>query len=632
MASLLTATGIAKSYTTQTLFTDVSMTIFDNDRIGLIGPNGAGKSTLLKVLTGIEEPDEGKIIRRRGLKLAYVKQIDAFGDAKTPIEAVVEAIKEDRDHDDHGLDPETQAAIELSKLGFDDLEQPIKTLSGGWKKRLAIACALACEPDVLMLDEPTNHLDMEGVIWLERFVKQSNMAMAFITHDRVFLENAAKRIIELHSAYPNGTFEVNGNYSEFIRRKEEFLTAQANQQTALATKVRRDDAWLRQGVKGRQTRNTSQVTAASQRREELAVIQTRNIAPSKTTSIEFQATERKTKKMLSTHNLSKTMGDKKLFSGLDLTLSPGMCVGLLGPNGSGKTTLMRLITDDLEPDEGTIKRAANLRIVNFTQHREELNPTQTLKEALCPIGDTIFYRDKALHVAGWAKRFLFDPEKFRTPVGQLSGGEQARIMIANLMLKPADILILDEPTNDLDIPSLQVLEQSLSEFPGAIVLVTHDRFLLGRLCTEMLALDGQGNAKSHVSLEQWQQYTADTAKRQRAEKQKAAAQKKVQAKAANANQSQGKTQGTSGKTGGETWGGGSSKKLSYKLQREFDGMEQLILQAEKTLAQAQEKMSDPAIVNNHIDFGKACAISAQAQEKVTKLYARWEVLEAMKQG
>lgn len=613
MASLLTATKLSKAYATHVLFTDVSLTIFDNDRIGLIGPNGSGKSTLLKILVGDQPPDEGDIIKRRSLKITYVQQMDQFEGVTTPIEAVVKTIGRDADHDFHGLDSETQAAIELSKLGFDDLDKPINTLSGGWKKRLSIACALACEPDILMLDEPTNHLDMEGVVWLEQFVKQANIAMVFITHDRTFLENTAKRIIELHDAYPNGTYEVNGNYSEFIRRKEEFLAAQANQQMALATKVRRDNAWLKQGVQGRQTRNTSQVKEAAKRRDELGDVKTRNAAPNKTTAMEFKATDRKTKRLLATHSLCKSMGDKLLFDGLDLTLSPGKCVGLLGPNGSGKTTLLRLLTDDLQPDSGTIKRAADLKIVNFTQHREALNPTQTLREALCPIGDTIFYNDKAIHVAGWAKKFLFDAEKFRTPVSQLSGGEQARIMIANLMLKPADILILDEPTNDLDIPSLQVLEQSLEEFPGAIVLVTHDRFLLSRLADEMLALDGEGGCKFFLTLEQWQQHTKDQAKEKQAKKQAANAKAKEEAAAAK-NKNNG------------------SKKLSYKLQHELDNMEKNILKAETELEILKGKMNDPKCINDHQNYTKVCDDYAKAQTQVTKLYARWTKLEELKAG
>ncbi len=503
MSTLLTTHGLSKSYGSHTLFTGIAIGLMQGDRLGLIGPNGSGKSTLLKILAGLTESDEGQVTRRRQLSFAYVDQDDRFAPDATPMQVVVQSCLDLNTAEHHGLDPQTRANIILSQLGFSDVDQRVGTLSGGWRKRLAIACALVREPDVLMLDEPTNHLDMEGVLWLEDFVKQSEMAVVFITHDRTFLENCANRIIELSTAYPDGAFEVKGNYSAFVRRKEEFLDAQQNQQTALAGKVRRDTAWLRQGIQGRQTRNKTQVAASHNRQDELKALQDRNNATGRSAEVSFQASERKTHKLIEATSLTKSLGGRPLFADLNFTLSPGTRLGLLGPNGSGKTTLMRLLTGELQPDHGSIKHADKLRIVNFTQHREELDLKQNLRDALCPIGETVYFRDKPMHVSAWAKRFLFDPNKFRTSVGDLSGGEQARILIARLMLQPADLLILDEPTNDLDIPTLEVLEESLTNFPGAIVLVTHDRFMLGRLSTEIIAFNGRGGAKSFASFEQW---------------------------------------------------------------------------------------------------------------------------------
>jgi len=454
MSTLLSARDLSKSYPANLLFEEVALHVEEGDRIGLIGPNGAGKSTLLKILAGMEDEDEGEITRRRGLEVAYVRQDDQFEDDATPLSAVMDHLQAD---DADRIDNETRASITLSKLGFENFHRPVSTLSGGWRKRLTLATALTRDPDVLLLDEPTNHLDLEGVLWLEQFVRQAQMAMLFVTHDRMFLENTASRIIELSPAYPGGTFKAEGDYSEFLRRKDAFLDAQLAAESALANKVRRDTAWLRQGIQGRQTRNKTQVEAASQRREELKQTRTRNEAPTKTTNIEFQATERKTKKLLALHSVSKSMGDKLLFESLDIVLTPGQRLGLLGVNGSGKTTLLRLMSGELEPDSGTIKQAPELRIVTFSQHRGTLVSTQTLQEALCPVGDMVDYRGKMIHVTGWAKRFLFEPEQMATFVGNLSGGEQARVLIANLMLKPADLLLLDEPTNDLDIPSLEVL-------------------------------------------------------------------------------------------------------------------------------------------------------------------------------
>lgn len=612
MATLLNSRGLSKSYGTHTLFADIGVGLAEGDRLGLIGPNGAGKSTLLKILAGLDESDEGEITRRKQLSLAYVAQDDQFDPDITPSDAVVQSLEKLNEAEHHALDPETRAAITLSQLGFTDFEKKIGALSGGWRKRLSIACSIVREPDVLMLDEPTNHLDLEGVLWLEQFVKQADMAVVCITHDRTFLESTANRIIELSRAYPNGSFEVKGNYSDFVKRKEEFLDAQQAQQTALAGKVRRDTAWLRQGIQGRQTRNKTQVEATKDRQSELKSLQNRNSATGRSAGVNFQASERKTRKLLDAQGIGKSLGGKKLFSDLDVTLSPGMRLGLLGPNGSGKTTLMRLLTGELEPDHGSVTPADNLRIVNFTQHREELDPRDNLRDALCPVGDTVYFQDKPMHVSAWAKRFLFDPTKFRTAVGDLSGGEQARILIARLMLQPADLLILDEPTNDLDIPTLEVLEESLANFPGAIVLVTHDRFMLGRLSSQLIALDGNGNAKHYASYDQWEsgQGGADASQTKKqstpeSPKPKPAASSKPEADKPR-----------------ET-------KLTYKLQRELDQMEETILEAETELEALQTKAADPKVIADHAGYAALCQKMDEAQVRVQGLYERWAELEAM---
>jgi len=619
MSTLLTARDLCKTYESRTLFRGVGLTLVENDRLGIIGPNGAGKSTLLKVLAGLIEADDGDITRRRGFKQVYVPQDDKFADDATPMSAVIEALQSPgmatpgHSRVADGLDPQTRASITLSKLGFTDFNQPIDTLSGGWRKRVSIGCALVHEPDVLLLDEPTNHLDYETILWLERFVQSARMAVAFITHDRRFLENVAKRIIEIAPAYPQGTFEVIGNYSEFLRRKDAFLEAQQAAQSALGNTVRRDTAWLLQGIQGRQTRNKTQVDASAERQVELADLKRRNAAPSRTTAIDFQSTERKTKKLLALHHVSKSMGSKSLFNSIDLTLTPGRRIGLLGPNGSGKTTLLRLMAGDLQPDSGSIKGAADLRIVTFSQHRGTLVSTQTLQEALCPIGDTVDYRGKPMHVTGWAKKFLFTPDQLSTFVGNLSGGEQARVLIANLMLEPADVLLLDEPTNDLDIPSLEVLEQALLEFPGAIVLVTHDRFMLERIATEYLALDGEGNGREFASIEQWQKHVSS----------REATSRPRPAKADSKRESQSRAEGASGSTAN------GKKKLSYKLQREADGMEEAILEAEARVAELQARAAEPGLTADHGGLTKVYAQLSEAQQHVQHLYDRWAELEAL---
>ncbi|MBO6513288.1 MAG: ABC-F family ATP-binding cassette domain-containing protein [Phycisphaerales bacterium] len=597
---LITARNITKSYPANTLFEGVSITVHESERIGLIGPNGSGKSTLLKILAGLIDPDDGEVTRNRGLRAIYVEQDDRFEIDATPLSAIESCLP----HDDSGLDPATRASITLSKLGFDDHSQPVTTLSGGWKKRLALARALAQDPELLLLDEPTNHLDLEGVLWLEQFVKQVSIAIVYITHDRRFLENTATRIIELSKAYPGGSFEVAGNYTEFVKRKDAFLDAQIAEQTSIASKVRRDTAWLNQGIQGRQTRNKTQVQAAAARRQQLQETMDRNAAPAKTAAFAFRSTNRKTKKLLTLTGVSRSMGNKELFTDLNLTLTPGQRIGLLGVNGSGKTTLMRLVSGDLEPDTGSVQRADDLQVVTFSQHRHTLNQEHTLHEALCPYGEMVDYHGQSIHVSGWASRFLFKKDQLKTPIKNLSGGEQARVLIANLSLLPADVLLLDEPTNDLDIPSLEVLEQSLMEFTGAIMLVTHDRFLLERVSTEYLALDNQGSASLFASIEQWQR-AQETAQPQ-------------PDSMPSANESTKPTQVSS-----------KSTKLSYKYQLEYDGMEEQILEAETAVEELEAQAADPNLVADH---QKAAVVYEQlkdAQTRVAELYARWSELEQM---
>ncbi|MBL4809626.1 MAG: ABC-F family ATP-binding cassette domain-containing protein [Phycisphaerales bacterium] len=601
MPTLLSARNLMKAYPSNILFEGVSIHVEDGERIGLIGPNGSGKTTLLKILSGSLQPDSGEIVQKRALRVVYVDQDDRFADDATPLDVVRAGI----DDDDSGMDTTTRASIALSKLGFSDLQRSVATLSGGWRKRLSLASALAKDPDVLMLDEPTNHLDLEGVLWLENFVRQVSIAIIFVTHDRQFLENTATRIIELSKAYPGGSFEATGNYTEFIKRKDAFLDAQRAAQTSIASRVRRDTAWLQQGIQGRQTRNKTQVVAAASRRDELKTTTDRNQAPSRTASFAFHSTQRKTKKLLALQSVAKSMGDKQLFESLDLTLTPGQRIGLLGVNGSGKTTLMRLMSGDLDPDSGNIKRADNLQIVTFSQHRESLNQNQTLQEALCPYGETVHYHGHSIHVSGWARRFLFDADQLSTRISNLSGGEQARVLIANLTLLPADVLLLDEPTNDLDIPSLEVLEQALLEFSGAIVLVTHDRFLLERIATEYLSLNDQGDAKWYASIQQWNSARIKAAPPTPEKSKPAQPAPKAQ---------------TPSKPG----------KLSYMLQLEYDGMEEAILKAETQVEHLETEAADPALSSDHKRAATVYSNLKDGQSRVADLYARWAQLDAMK--
>ena len=496
---LLSCESISKSYGVKPLFADLSLGLCEGDHVGLIGPNGSGKSTLLKILAGLDEPDRGSRSIRRQVRIGYVPQEPSFSTSQTVEEALAQVLLDD------GLDPHehgSRMAQALSLGGFIAVDQTVATLSGGWKKRLAITQSLMLEPDVLLMDEPTNHLDVEGILWLEKVLQAEPHAFLVVSHDRRFLESVASRIWELNRCYPNGVFQANGRYSDFLEQRDAALQAQADYQSSLANRVRREVEWLRRGPKARTTKAKARVDAAGRLIDELETIESRQAQS--TAGIDFTASGRKSKQLLAAARLGKSLGGKPIVRDLDLQVGPGERIGLLGPNGSGKTTLLKLLAGTLQPDTGTITCADRLRVVTFEQHRESLDQQATLRRSLAPSGDAVVYQDRSVHVISWAKRFLFKPEQLDLPVSRLSGGEQARLLIAQLMLQPADLLILDEPTNDLDIPTLDVLEDSLLEFTGALVLVTHDRWLLDRISTRLLALDGTGRAEWFADYAQWE--------------------------------------------------------------------------------------------------------------------------------
>ena len=436
---------------------------------------------------------------RRNTRTGYVPRT-SNSPGKTVRQIVTEAIAGER-IDDLGRDGRINQT--LGRAGFTDDTPLAETLSGGWKRRLAIARELVRQPDLLFLDEPTNHLDFEGIAWLEKLLANSPFASVVVSHDRYFLDNVVNDMAEIDRAWPDGIFRVEGSYSHFLEKKEEFLLSQANRQEALANRVRYEVEWLRRGAKARTRKSQARIDDAGRLIRELADLESR--AAKSAAAIDFTATDRRTKRLISTDKLSKSLGGRALFTNLSFTLTPGTRLGLLGLNGTGKTTLLRLLSGEIMPDSGTVERAPALRVVYFDQTREQLDPTQTLRQGLGAHGDHVIFQGNPIHVAGWAKRFLFDSGQLDRPISSLSGGEQARVLIARLMLQPADLLLLDEPTNDLDIPTLEVLEDSLTEFSGALVLVTHDRYLLDRVSTAVLGLDGNGGAQLFSDYWQWEQ-------------------------------------------------------------------------------------------------------------------------------
>jgi ABC transport system ATP-binding/permease protein len=593
---LLSCQEIAKSYGSRNLFEGISFGIYSGDRIGLIGPNGSGKSTLLRMLVGQTPPDSGIIAPRKLLRLGYVPQDTTFPSGST-VRQTMAAIALHGDLTEGERLARTNSV--LGRAGFPHDDAAVDTLSGGWKKRLAIAAELLREPDLLLMDEPTNHLDLEGILWLEKLLKSASFASLVVSHDRYFLETAASRVLEIDRAYPDGLFAVNGNYSEFLQKKEEFLHAQSKHQDALENKVRREIEWLRRGPKARATKSKARIDEAGRLMDELGDLSSRTAK--RTTQIDFTGTDRRTKRLVEAEAIGKSLSGQPLFSGLSFVLAPGVRLGLLGPNGSGKTTLLRIVTGELEADSGEIRRAASVNIVYFDQNRERLDPDVPLRKALAPDGDSVIYRERAIHVAGWASRFLFRQEQLELPVGRLSGGEQARVLIARMMLAPADVLLLDEPTNDLDIPTLEVLEDSLLDFPGAVVLVTHDRYLLDRVSTVIVGLDGRGSAGVFADCEQWEAAVA----RGRVSDSKTSDDRRTKAAEAVAK---------------------PAKKLSYLESRELGQIEDRIAGAEEALRRAREEMQNPEGMSDARLVQARYDAMLVAQEEVDRLYARWDEL------
>jgi ATP-binding cassette subfamily F protein uup len=572
--------------------------------VGLIGPNGAGKSTLLRILAGEEKPDSGTVAPRKGVRMVYVPQEEALPQNQTVEETLHAALAST------GYDTtEKQLLVEMAiaQASFPDANQRVEHLSGGWRKRLAISHALIQEPDLLLLDEPTNHLDLDGVLWLEELLAGLSCAALFISHDRVFLENVATRIIELNPAYDGGCLMSDGAYSDFLEKREAYLERQVQRQQSLAGVVRREIEWLRRGAKARTTKAKGRIDQAGELIRELGDLKQRNtIAQSSVAEIAFSASGRQTKEMVVLSGVAKSLGGRQLFQDVSATISPKRRIGLVGPNGSGKTTLLRLLTGEILPDSGSVKRADNLHIVWFEQDRSTLNQNVPLKDALSPNSDNVQYRGGTLHVSGYAKRFLFRSEQLTQPVHTLSGGEQARLLIAKLMLQPADMLILDEPTNDLDIPSLEVLEEGLTSFPGAVVLVTHDRYLLESVSTEILGILEDGTVRLFADYEQYQ--NVRSALRESQNQPVVVALPKAQNNSSN-------TPST------------ARVSLTSAERRELANIETTIAEAEKAVGEWETALAHPNIAADPQKLQGAWNQLEIAKARVTELYSRWEELE-----
>ncbi len=591
MSQLISAHNLTHAFASRTLFRQVSLGVFEGDRIGLVGPNGAGKSTLLKILGRELKPDQGEVTYRRGLRVGFLPQTPAFKPGETLYDALVS-----KAHDPH--EAAASAYMWISKLGLDrfDIDTPAEKLSGGWQKRLALGRELVMEPEVLLLDEPTNHLDIESILWLEEFIAGSQITFITITHDRLFLQRISNKIFDLDPRNPNYLLVIDGDYVQYLEAKELLMAGQQHREWTMKNTLRRETEWLRRGAKARLTKQKARIDRAHDLKDEVQELSAKNMK--RQAKIEFGEGEKNPKKLISAEGISK----RELFKDFTTLVTPKTRMGLLGRNGAGKSSLIRVLLKQDEPDTGSVFINDDIKISYFEQNRETLNPKLSLLKNICPEGDYVKHLGHFVHARSYLERFLFSPQQMDLPVEKLSGGEQSRLRIAQLMLEAASVLVLDEPTNDLDLETLTILEEALKNFPGAVILVTHDRYFMDQVATEIIAFPPSGSKlERFADYLQWESWIEEQ------EAKEAAAVKAA------------KNEASGGKE--------KLKKLSFKEKFELENMEAKILELEQSLAAFEAEAQKPETVSNASKVQDVYEKISKTQKEIETLYARWADLE-----
>ncbi|MGJ0491959.1 ATP-binding cassette domain-containing protein [Methylobacter sp.] len=630
---LLRLTNISIAYGTHALLHNADFQLDAGERVGLLGRNGEGKSTLMKIIAGNVHADHGDIWRQPELKLAWLEQAPELPDDATIYDAVAGGLGElgqwitryhtlssSMAHDDdkalqelgdlqHKLEAHNgwhfQQRVEttLSKLDLPG-ELKINGLSGGWKRRVALARALVIEPEVLLLDEPTNHLDFESITWLEEQIMNFQGAVLFVTHDRSFLQKLATRIIDLDRG---NLASWQGNYDDYLRRKAAALEDEANQNAEFDKKLAEEEVWIRQGIKARRTRNEGRVRALERLRNERA--QRRNAQG--TSKLALERGDASGKKVIEVNDISFAYQDRQIISHFSTLIQRGDKIGLIGPNGAGKSTLLKLLLKQLEPDSGTVEQGTRLEIAYFDQLRDQLDPEMTVADTVADGNDFVEIAGSKRHVMSYLADFLFAPARARSPVKSLSGGEKNRLLLARLFTKPANLIVMDEPTNDLDLETLELLEEKLVNYDGTLLLVSHDRAFLDNVVTSVFVLDGTGRVDEFVGgYTDWMSHCQQAKQAEAAKKATAVKQEKP-------------ATNTAERTA-------TKKKLSFKEQQELDRLPDMIDELEARQAELNQQINDANFYKNDKEtIAKALTELEKTTAQLEQVYERWNELEAL---
>ncbi|WP_077928541.1 ATP-binding cassette domain-containing protein [Wohlfahrtiimonas populi] len=634
--AILTLQNISLAFGDRPLLKDLDFTLDKGDRVALIGRNGEGKSSLLKVILGDVIPDDGEIVIDRGYRIASLSQDIPRDLTQTVYDVVAEGIPEvgQKLVQYHQLLLQPEAEMDLDRLGklqqeidaLDgwSLDQKVMTiitqlalpkdeiianLSGGWIRRVLLGKALVSEPDLLLLDEPTNHLDIDAILWLEEMLlKNYSGALLFITHDRQFLEKIANKIIELDRGVLS---EFPGDYQNYQRRKEEMVHAESQERALFDKRLAEEEVWIRQGIKARRTRNEGRVRALKAMREQYKD----RISKQGVAKLKFEEGQESGKRVISAENISYSIGDKEIIQNFSTTLIRGDRIGLIGANGAGKSTLLKLLFQQIKPQSGKVEVGTKLEIAYFDQLRSVLDLEKSVIDNVAEGSDFVEINGKKQHIIGWLQDFMFTPEKARSPVKALSGGERNRLLLAKLFAKPANVIVLDEPTNDLDIETLEVLEELLLSFEGTLLIVSHDRAFIDKTVTSTLVFEGNGRISQYVGgYTDWlessesQKYFAHT----EAEQQKNI-EKKVLVVEKKSVENETKVQ---------------KVKLSYKETRELETLPKLLETLEQEIDElSQQTQSGDFYQRNHLEQSKVLDELAKKNEALEEAFMRWEELE-----